>query len=217
MQREAIKRRAQRISFVGVILALSLMAESASTLEVADFLQLNPGGEDRFYQLINESRGANGLPGLGVDGNLVVNARSHSGTMASQGTIFHNGALASQVPGGWAALGENVGVGGSVDSLHGAFMNSPGHRANVLGDYDRMGVGIVMSGSTTFVTEVFWKTAGAPPVASASSSGGGAVAAPAGGTTTVLRKRCRFVRGRRKCTVVRKKVRRVTRRRRRRR
>jgi hypothetical protein len=216
MQRVVSRVRAQRLAFVGVLLAVSLMAETASTIEATDFLQLNPAGEDRFYQLINESRAAAGLPGLGVDGNLVVNARSHSGTMASQGTIFHNGALANQVPGGWSALGENVGIGGSVESLHAAFMNSPGHRANVLGDYDRMGVGIVMSGATIFVTEVFWKTSGAPPVAGAASGGSGTVAGPAGGRTVVT-KRCRFVRGRRKCTVVRKKVRRVTRRRRRRR
>lgn len=58
-------------------------------------------------------------------------------------------------------------MGGTVDGLHIAFMNSPGHRANVLGDYDKAGIGVVMSGSTMFVTEIFWKSASVPaaPVA----------------------------------------------------
>jgi hypothetical protein len=43
-------------------------------------------------------------------------------------------------------------------------MDSPGHRANVLGDYDRVGIGIVFDGATIFVTEEFWKTAAPAPV-----------------------------------------------------
>ncbi|MGH2703523.1 MAG: CAP domain-containing protein [Actinomycetota bacterium] len=43
--------------------------------------------------------------------------------------------------GNWQALGENVGVGGDVEALHRAFMDSPGHRTNFLGDYERVGIG----------------------------------------------------------------------------
>ena len=142
-------------------IVMGLLAEGASADQLSD--------EERFMQLINADRAANGRPGLAMDGTLRDLARAHSGTMAGAGHIFHNSNLGSQVPGGWRALGENVGVGPGVDALHIAFMNSPGHRANVLGDYDKAGIGIVMSGSTMYVTEIFWKTAAAPaaPVAAA--------------------------------------------------
>jgi uncharacterized protein YkwD len=49
-----------------------------------------------------------------------------------------------------------VGTGGDVDSLHGAFMGSPGHRANVLnGEYDYVGIGLVRTGGTIWVSIVF--------------------------------------------------------------
>jgi cysteine-rich secretory family protein len=200
---------------VGLIVGWALLAESAYTLEGGP-LSLNPGAEDRFVALINASRAANGQGGLAVDGTLVGNARTHSAEMAGQGTIFHNGSLPSQLPGGWRSVGENVGVGGDVDGLHSAFMNSPGHRANVLGDYDRVGIGVEMAGSAIYVTEVFWKTASAP--AASAASGGGGTSAGVAAAPVVVTKRCRFVRGRRKCTVVKRRkraVRRVRRRRRR--
>ena len=43
-----------------------------------------------------------------------------------------DGRLADGAPPGWRKLGENVGMGGSISSVHVAYMDSPGHRANVL-------------------------------------------------------------------------------------
>jgi cysteine-rich secretory family protein len=158
------------------LVVLGLVAGPASADEVGD--------EQRFVQLINQSRGEAGLPPLSIDAQLVSGARIHSVEMAQQGTIFHNPGLAASVPDNWTRLGENVGMGGGVDTLHQAFMNSPGHRANVLGDYDRVGIGITMLGSVVFVTEVFWKTAAvlesppapAPPPAVAASPASAAAA-----------------------------------------
>jgi hypothetical protein len=130
---------------------LGLISEEAAADELTD--------QWRFIQLINQDRAAHGLPPVQVDNSLVIVAGTHSARMASAGTIFHNSNLAHEVSGGWAMLGENVGVGGGVDSLHQAFMNSGSHRENVLGSFDRAGVGVVMSGSTMYVTEVFWKSA----------------------------------------------------------
>lgn len=180
-----------------LVASLSLVAEGVSLADpVSD--------EGRFVQLINQDRANSGLGPLSVDGPLVDAARNQSSRMASSGTIFHNSNLPGEVPGGWQSLGENVGTGATVDDLHAAFMNSASHRANVLGAYDRIGVGIVMSGSTYFVTEVFWKTASA--VASASVS-----AAPAASTV----KKCRKVKRRTICTKVKAKSRKARRSRRR--
>lgn len=189
-------RRFHKISvMVAVLAALGLMAESVSADPASD--------EDRFVQLINASRAAHGFGPVNVDGNLVGAARAQSQRMANAGTIFHNGNLPHEVPGGWQTLGENVGTGGSVDDLHNAFMNSPSHKANVLGNYDRVGVGIVMVGAQYYVTEVFWKTAVAPvPTAGAAAPAAAAVA-----------KSCRKVRRRTICRRARR-AKRVVRRRR---
>lgn len=181
-----------------VIVAMSAMfGMLVEDVAVADTFS----DEDRFVQLINSSRAAHGLGSLSVEGSLVNSARAQSSRMAASGTIFHNGNLPNEFAGqNWASLGENVGVGSTVDDLHNAFMNSQSHKANILGDYDRAGVGIVMSGSTYFVTQVFWKTR-ATPTASAAS------------TTTKV---CKRVRGRVRCTIKRKVTRRKAVRRRRR-
>lgn len=143
--------------------------------------------ESRFVELINVSRSQAGLAPLTADGFLADIARRHSAEMASAGTIFHNSNLASDVTTNWQTLGENVGMGGSVDDLHSAFMNSPSHRDNILGTYQRVGIGIVMSGETMFVTEVFESLAGAP-------------------TPVVLGKKiCRRVKSRTVCRTVRRR------------
>jgi cysteine-rich secretory family protein len=190
------------------LIVFGLLAENASADQFSD--------EDRFIQLINSDRAASGLPGLAMDGTLRDLARRHSGEMAGAGQIFHNSGLASQVPGGWSAIGENVGVGGSVDGLHAAFMNSSGHRANVLGGYDKAGIGIVMSGSTIYVTEVFWKSASSPaaaaPAPQAPAPVAKSVAAPAAAPAAARSKmKCRKVGRRVKCKAVAKKRRTRTR------
>jgi len=142
---------------VAAIAALSLTAGSAYANTESD--------EAQFLALINQDRAANGLSALEWTPQLVVVARNQSARQAAAGTIFHNPNLATEVTGNWIVLGENVGMGGTVQALHDAFMNSPHHRENILGDYDKAGIGIVMGGSdgaTIFVTEVFWKTAPAP-------------------------------------------------------
>src|SRR5207245_7193657 len=62
-------------------------------------------------------------------------ARWWSTAMASATMLSHNPQLVSQinsqVTADWTRIGENVGVGGDVDSLNQAFWNSPAHRANV--------------------------------------------------------------------------------------
>jgi len=77
--------------------------------------------------------------------------------MRERGTIFHNPNLAAATS-DWLGLGENVGVGASVGSLHEAFMRSPGHRDNILGDYNYVGVGVAEgSDNLLWVTVIFMR------------------------------------------------------------
>lgn len=180
-----------------VVIAIGAMVGLLAPDAVADPLT----DEAQFVELTNSARAANGLGPLAVDGALVESARRHSARMAEAGTIFHNSNLGNEFPGGgWSALGENVGVGPTVDAIHAALMDSPGHRANLLGNYDKVGMGVVVRDNAIFVTQVFWKSALPAPATVT-----GAVA-PA----TVAAKNCRKVRRR---TVCRRALRRRARRR----
>jgi len=77
--------------------------------------------------------------------------------MAADHTIYHNNNLGNEIGGNWTAAGENVGMGPSCQSIHDAFMSSPGHRANILDtDYNQVGVGVATDNDgTIYVTEDF--------------------------------------------------------------
>ena len=135
-------------SLATVSLGLSAVADSAS--------------EAGFLAKINASRAANGLAALSVDGGLRSHARNHTQDMIDAGEIYHSSSdeLKAAAGSGWSKLGENVGRGGTVESLHKAFMNSAGHKANILGDYNYAGIGTASSDGVLYVTVVFMKKGG---------------------------------------------------------
>ena len=135
-------------SLATVSLGLSAVADSAS--------------EAGFLAKINASRAANGLAALSVDGGLRNHARNHTQDMIDAGEIYHSSSdeLKAAAGSGWSKLGENVGRGGTVESLHKAFMASAGHKANILGDYNYAGIGTASSDGVLYVTVVFMKKGG---------------------------------------------------------
>lgn len=124
----------------------------------------SPSEEAEFVSMINQSRSAAGLAPLAVHNDLVIGARNHTARMIPTATIFHStSAELSAVTTGWLVLGENVGKGGTTSSLHRAFMESPSHRANILGDYDHVGVGVGHDDAgKIYVTVMFMKSKAAP-------------------------------------------------------
>jgi hypothetical protein len=120
-------------------------------------LPAQAGAEESFVARINAERAARGLEPMQIYWDLTDDARAHSAAMKSQDRIFHNPNLAA-VTSEWRGLGENVGVGYSVGSLHDAFMSSPAHRANILGDHNYVGVGVVPdSDEVLWVTVIFMR------------------------------------------------------------
>ncbi|MFP4554017.1 MAG: CAP domain-containing protein [Actinomycetota bacterium] len=117
------------------------------------------GSEQSFLSKINSTRSANGLGPLKMDGGIQSHARKHTADMIAAGEIYHSSSseLQAAAGSGWTKLGENVGRGGSVDSLHQAFMDSSGHRANILGDYNYAGIGTDTHNGVLYVTVVFMK------------------------------------------------------------
>jgi len=114
-------------------------------------------------QAVNAARASASLPGYAFAGDLAAVAGAWAGQLAGSGVLAHNPALASQVS-GWSALGENVGYGPTADAVHQAFMNSAGHRANVLSArFSQVGIGSATSpDGRLWVVEVFRAPAGAP-------------------------------------------------------
>jgi uncharacterized protein YkwD len=107
---------------------------------------------------INADRGVNGQGPLGANLDLTAKAQAwagylavNSGNSCSMATLSHS-ALSNGAPAGWRKLGENVGCSirsGDLESfvapLQTGFMNSPGHRANILDPaYNYGGVGMAL-------------------------------------------------------------------------
>ena len=111
--------------------------------------------EDVFTAKLNQARAARGIPRLTTRAALVEVARDWARTMAGQSRLYHNPQLTSDVS-NWRWVGENVGYGPDALTVHVAFMNSPGHRANILDrDYTEVGIGAVVVGERVWVAEVF--------------------------------------------------------------
>ena len=170
-----------------------------ATLAVAAALLLGVGGSSPavaapggWLTRINDYRAQNGLAPLREDPATSVVAQTWTQTMAATNTLAHNPLLAQQVTTPWTRLGENVGYGGDEASLFQAFVNSSGHRANLLGNFNGVGIGEVWSGSRLWTTHVFLLTSAVlpppppPPCPSGSSTGtspGAPTATPAGQPT----------------------------------
>ena len=99
--------------------------------------------------LINQDRAANGLGPLTWSSCLYSVARSNAARMAAAGAISHaNGPSVDLSCGLGHQAGENVGwwSGGINDpQLNTMFMNSAGHRANILGPYHYVGTAWVVA------------------------------------------------------------------------
>ncbi len=127
-----------------------------------------PADEAAFVRRINELRASKGLGQLTIHPELVQVARQWATSMAAVDRISHNPRLADAVKADWQKLGENVGVGMTVDGLHDAFVASPLHYKNLVDpDFTYVGVGVVYGrDGAIFTTHQFMKLrprAEAPP------------------------------------------------------
>lgn len=121
--------------------------------------------ESAFVSKINAARAAHGLRALTVRSDLTSYARSHSAAMAKAGSLFHTSDFS--VVCCFRSAAENVGFGADVSTIHSMFMDSAGHRANILDPAMReVGVGTVTVSGVIWVTEVFRQplSAGTPTV-----------------------------------------------------
>lgn len=161
-------RRSRGIVTVALALLLGLLG---AVLAPAQSARADEGGT--IFSLLNQSRNGQGLGSLERMAALDATALDWANRMAAAGTLSHNPSVASQIPGGWSRLGENVAQGYRTGaSMHEGWWNSSGHRANMLGDFTHVGVAFLSAGGSTWGVQVFAKYGGsvaapAPPPAPA--------------------------------------------------
>ncbi|MCU1448530.1 MAG: Allergen V5/Tpx family protein [Acidimicrobiales bacterium] len=118
-----------------------------------------------FFDDTNAARADAGLAPLGWRADVAGMAVGHSAEMAQQGTIWHGSFVTDATLKSLNArsIGENVGMGDSALQVHNAFMNSPHHRDNILdAAFNQVGIGVIVSGGTLYVTEDFVQAKGGP-------------------------------------------------------
>jgi hypothetical protein len=116
--------------------------------------------EDSVLALANQERASRGLAPLTMASELQNAARGYAGAMASGGFFSHNGPDGSTPSsraeaagyGGWTWVAENIAAGqGSPEAVMGAWMDSEGHRKNLLDPRAKeIGVGHVHAGGTRY-------------------------------------------------------------------
>jgi uncharacterized protein YkwD len=106
----------------------------------------NPSLEAQVLALLQQQRSANGLPPFVVSAGLSRAAAAWSDTELAMGTIEHNPDPGAFLAPFWLRWGENVGVASSPAQLVAMWMASAPHRANILGYYNRIGVGVSLRG-----------------------------------------------------------------------
>jgi hypothetical protein len=101
--------------------------------------------------MANQARAQAGVGRLEWDQSLATAALAHCERMAAEGPISHQyrgepdlSARAAQAGAHFSVIEENVAIGPSADRIHEEWMQSPGHRANLLSpDVDRVGIAVV--------------------------------------------------------------------------
>jgi uncharacterized protein YkwD len=102
---------------------------------------------------VNQERAAHGLPALCASSKLQKAAQRQSEDMAAHDFMHHVGSDGSTVPSRisdagykWKSIAENVAGGqADVNAVVDTWMNSTGHRMNVLGDYTQFGAGYTLN------------------------------------------------------------------------
>ena len=126
-----------------MVAILSHVAPVEDWISTPGMVVMNPI-EQRIVERTNAERRRHGLPPLAVDGHLVKSARRHTAWMTRSHTLRHT----------TSPVGENIAMGqqSSQEAVR-SWMNSSGHRANILhGGYSKIGVAAYTATDGT----VFW-------------------------------------------------------------
>jgi uncharacterized protein YkwD len=116
------------------------------------------------FDLVNSERVARGLRPMTYDTKLALAAQRHSADQAQSGRMSHTGSDGStmveridRVGFAWRSAAENVAYGyGTPAAVMAGWMNSDGHRRNILSSNTHIGVGLAYgTDGRPYWTQVF--------------------------------------------------------------
>jgi hypothetical protein len=111
---------------------------------------------DTIYSLVNQARFAAGLRGILHNQSMDSVAEAWANQMGASATMAHNPQYSTQIPAGWTRAGENVAEGyPTPQAMFEGWMKSPGHRANILGNYTDIGIAFVSVNGTAWGVQDF--------------------------------------------------------------
>lgn len=112
--------------------------------------------QKRILSAVNTARKNAGKKPMTLSTNMSRVAIAWSGKQAAANRMSHNPNYAQQIPPGWVRAAENVAFGYTPAKVTPAWLKSPGHRANILGKFNRIGIGVACSSKgLPFYTQVF--------------------------------------------------------------
>ena len=163
----SLSRRISRTHQVAVVVAMALLVLPMLASVVAAPAAATPTSlESQLFTLLNQTRAQAGKAPLAWDEQLLPAARAWSAHLSATGVLAHDpnlvGEIAAIYP-DWSRLGENVGMARDVTSMQNAFVASPPHYANMIGDYQRVAIGVVEAPPNLWVTVRFIKGGTPPP------------------------------------------------------
>jgi hypothetical protein len=120
--------------------------------------QRTPAAVAQLFALANQTRASYGLGSLKWDPTLAADALQHCFRMAQGRSISHQyrgepdvTARASQAGAHFSLIEENIALGPYASGIHTGWMNSPGHRANLLNPaIDRVGIAVLALNGTLY-------------------------------------------------------------------
>ncbi len=140
-----------RLLAVALAAVLALTAAPAPAATPAEVKNSN-----KVFNMVNQKRENNDLRALNKNKCLQKFANRQAQRMANRREMFHQdlGPILSAC--GLRAVGENVAyTSGAATSVVGAWMHSPGHKANILGRYRITGVAVRKGGGFWWAAQVF--------------------------------------------------------------
>ena len=150
----------------GMIVSAAVAVIGLTTLVPHLHAQQRTASEQYLFDALNAARSAAGLPALTWSEALTTAAASHTERMRKEESLSHQFDEEPDLPERILATGthftviaENIGLSDSAMEMHGAFMNSPDHRDNMLdAKINAVGIAVREEHGELWVVEDFAKT-----------------------------------------------------------
>lgn len=149
----------KKLLFASVILVVCFSCSKDATTTTDPYSTI----EKEILQLVNQHRDSLSLGALMMNNIIFIECRQHSTDMANTDSMNHIGSddrknnIFSKF--GGTGFGENVAYGySSAQLVVTAWLNSPGHKANIEGDFNYTGISVVKnSKGVNYFTQIFIK------------------------------------------------------------